>query len=266
MDKLAVILPSRGLLFSETFEELLRELEGFNYEIYFSHERPLPTCFNEPTEKALADPAVFAVLICEDDMILPEGILKKMFSMHYPVVAMDYPFKQNGDSTMLHDPKGMAYYSGTGFMLIARAVLEKMEKPIWRTDRTFDLFIATDTIHWWPRKLDRVFYGLHDLNFGMTLYSSGMPIKPVDQTGGQRKLIQLGKKHTNNGAHKIQELTEVGRDIVSGQVDPENSELFLGAMNRVRNVQMWTEKPPWISYTASNQPYPNDGRKYSLVK
>lgn len=266
MDKLAVILPSRGLMFSQTFEELLRELEGYNYEIYWSHEKPLPLCFNDPTEAALADPNVYAVLICEDDMILPKGILGRMFELNYPVVAMDYPFKQNGDSTCLHDPEGNAFYTGTGFMLIARAVLEQMEKPIWRTDRTFDLFIAKDTIHWWPRKLDRVFYGLHDLNFGMTLYSSGMPIKPMAQTGGQRKLVALGKKHTNNGAHEIQELTEVGRDIVSGQVNPENSQLFLGAMNRVRNVQMWTEKPPWISYTASNQPYPNDGRQYSLVK
>lgn len=265
-DKLAVILPSRGLMFSETFEELLGELEDFNYEIFFAHSRPLPECFNEPTEKALKDPDVFAVLICEDDMIIPKGILKKMFAQNYPVVALDYPFQQDGDSTCLHDPHGFAYWTGTGFILIAREVLEALEKPIWRTDRTFDPFIDKDTIHFWPRNLNKVFYGLHDLNFGMVLYSSGMPIMVLNETAGQRKLIALGDKRTNDGAHQIKKLTKVGRDLVSGLITPENSELFLGAMNRVKNVKFWEDIPPFISYDENEQPYLNDGRQFNVVK
>jgi hypothetical protein len=226
----------------------------------------LPECFNEPTERALADPNVFAVLYCEDDMILPHGILKEMFAENYPVVALDYPFQQQGDSTCLHDPNGMAYWTGTGFLLVSKAVLEQMERPIWRTDTTFDPFIDKDTIHFWPRKLDRVFYGLHDLRFGMLLYSAGMPVKPLERTAGQRKLKALGKKGTNNGAHDIYELTEVGRDLVSGMIDPENTAMFLGAMNRVQNVKFWEDIPPFISYDDKNQPYLNDGRKFELVR
>ena len=265
-DKLAVILPSRGLLFSETFEELLMELEGFNYEIFWAHERPLPECFNEPTERVLADPDVFAVLIVEDDMIIPHGILKEMFAMNYPVVALDYPFKQDGDSTVLHDPEGNAFWTGTGFILISKAILRQMEKPIWRTDRTFDPFIDTDTIHFWPRKLDGVYYGLHDLNFGLVLYSAGVPIKVMERTAGQRKLRELGKKHSNNGAHDIYEITKVGRDVVSGMVDRENVELFKGALNRVRSVKFWEDIPPFISYDEDNQPYLNDGREFERVR
>lgn len=253
-------------MFSETFEELLRELEGFDYEIFWSHEKPLPQCFNDPTEKALADPSVYAILICEDDMIIPKGILKRVFEENYPVVAMDYPFRQNGDATTLHDPEGRAYWTGTGFILIARSVLENMPRPIWRTDQTFDPFVDKDTIHFWPRKLTKTFYGLHDLNFGLTLYSAGVPIHVMSQTGGQRKLIRLGDKHTNNGAHDIQELTEVGRDVVSGMVDQENISLFLGALNRIQNVKFWTETPPFISYDENDQPYLNDGREYARVR
>lgn len=264
--KLAVIVPSRGLMFSETLEELLGELEGFNYEIYWSHGKSLPRCFNEPTERALADPSVFAVLFCEDDMILPKGILKKMFAQNYPVVALDYPFQQQGDSTCLHDPQGMAFWTGTGFMLVAKSILEQMKKPIWRTDRTFDPFIDKDTIHFWPRKLDKIFYGLHDLNFGMVLYSSGVPILPLEQTAGQRKLVKLGERRTNKGAHKIIELTEVGRDLVSGMITPENSEMFRGALNRIKNVKFWEDIPPFISYDENNQPYLNDGRFFEVVK
>lgn len=266
MDKLAVILPSRGLMFSETLEELLRELEGFNYEIFFAHGLGLPDCFNEPTEKALKDPDVFAVLICEDDMIIPKGILKQMFMMNYPVVALDYPFQQNGDSTCLHDPRGNAFWTGTGFILIAKSVLKQMEKPIWRTDTTFDPFIDKDTIHFWPRKLDKIFYGLHDLRLGLLLYSAGLPIKVMERTAGQRKLVKLGESGSNNGAHEIMELTEVGRDLVSGMITTENSELFRGALNRVKKVKIWEDIPPFISYDEDNQPYLNDGRKFDVVR
>lgn len=264
--KLAVVLPSRGLIFSETFEELLGELEDFEYEIFWAHGKSLPDCFNEPTERALADPSVFAVLFCEDDMIIPKDILKKMFATKYPVVALDYPFQQDGDSTCLHDPQGMAYWTGTGFILIARPILEQLEKPIWRTDRTFDPFIDKDTIHFWPRKLDKIFYGLHDLNFGMVLYSAGVPIYPMTQTAGQRKLIELGDEHTNNGSHNIVELTKVGRDLVSGMINPENSEMFRGALNRIKKVKFWEDIPPFISYDDKNQPYLNDGREFNVVK
>lgn len=264
--KLAVVLPSRGLMFSETFEELLGELEGIDHEIYFAHERPLPEAFNEPTERALADDDVFAVLYCEDDMIIPKGILKEMFAKNYPVVALDYPFKQNGDATTLHDPEGMAFWTGTGFILIARQVLDNMPKPIWRVGRTFDPAVDSDTIHFWPRDLEGVHYGLHDLNFGLTLYSAGLPIMVMDKTAGQRKLKELGKALSNNGAHEIEELTEVGRDIVSGIVTRENSELFLGAMNRVKKVKFWEDTPPFISYDENNQPYFNDGRGFKHVR
>lgn len=266
MEKLAVILPSRGLLFSETFEELLRELDGFRYEIFWAHEMSLPDCFNEPTERALADPEVFAVLIVEDDMIIPKGMLRRMFERNYPVVAADYPFQQDGDATVLHDPEGKAYWTGTGFILIARHVLEALPKPVWRTDQTFDPFIDKDTIHFWPRKLDKIYYGLHDLNFGLTLYSAGLPIEPMEQTAGQRKLVALGENHTNNGVHDIKELAVVGRDVVSGMIDQANVQMFKGALNRVKNVKVWTEIPPFISYDEDNQPYLNDGRKFERVR
>lgn len=265
MEKLAVIVPSRGLIFSETLEELLGELEGFNYEIYWAHEKSLPECFNEPTERALADPNVYALLFAEDDMIIPKGILKDMFAQSYPVVALDYPFQQNGDATVLHDPKGYAYWTGTGFLLVSKQVLLNMERPIWRTNMTFDPFIDKDTIHFWPRKLDKVYYGLHDLRFGLVLYSAGLPVLPMARTAGQRKLAKLGEKHTNNGAHEINYLTEVGRDLVSGMITPENADMFRGAMNRVKNIKIWEDIPPFISYDADNQPYLNDGRKYETV-
>lgn len=262
-DKLAVILPSRGLMFSETFEELLRELEGFHYQIFWAHSRPLPECFNEPVTEALNDPEVFAVLLCEDDMILPKGILKRMFDQHYPVVALDYPFKADGDSTMLHDPDGYAIYSGTGFMLLAREVLEALPKPIFRTDTAWDTMIKGDVLVFWPRKLNHVAYGLHDVNLGITLFANNIPIKPLEETAGQRKIVSLGAKNSNTGAHDIKQLTKVGRDLVIKTTAPENVYKFKEALKRVKHVQVLDTIPPFIEYVDGQATVV--GMKYDLV-
>lgn len=58
------------------------EFGGIPHEIYWAHEKSLPECFNEPTERAMADPDVFALLFCEDDMKLPKGILQEMFDQN----------------------------------------------------------------------------------------------------------------------------------------------------------------------------------------
>ncbi len=246
--KLAVIVASRGLIFSETLEQLLGELKDFDYKIFWAHKRPLPECFNEPVEKALKDPEIFAVLICEDDMIIPKGILKKMFAQNYPVVALDYPFKKDGDATMLHDPAGNAIYSGTGFILIAKQILEALLKPIFRTDTAWDTMIKGDSLVFWPRKLTKVAYGLHDVNLGILLFANDIPIKPMFKTAGQRKLVKLGERNTNNGAHEIKNLTKVGRDLVIKTVDEKNIYKYREALARVKHVEVMDHIPEFIEY------------------
>lgn len=246
--KLAVVVPSRGLMFSQTLEELLRELKDFDYKLFWSHGRSLPACFNDPTEEILKDTEVFAVLYCEDDMKIPRGILKRMFGKNYPVVALDYPFKNDGDATMLHDPAGNAIYSGTGFLLIAKSILERLPKPIFRTDTAWDTMIKGDTLVFWPRKLTKVAYGLHDVNLGITLFANDLPIKPMAQTVGQRKLIKLGEPNTNKGAHQIKELTKVGKDLVIKTVEAENIYKYRQALKRVAHVEIMDHTPEFIGY------------------
>jgi len=246
--KLAVVVASRGLMFSKTLEELLRELKGFDHKIFWAHGKSLPQCFNDPVEEALKDPEIFAVLICEDDMILPKGILKRMFSKNYPVVALDYPFKADGDSTMLHDPAGNAIYSGTGFILIAKQILQALPKPIFRTDTAWDTMIKGDTLVFWPRKLTKIAYGLHDVNLGIMLFANNIPIKPMATTAGQRKLVKLGEPNTNKGAHEIEELKEVGRDLVIKTVEKENIYKYREALKRVAHVQVLDAIPEFIGY------------------
>ena len=81
--KIAVVFPSRGLSMSKTCDELLRELKGIDHEIFFSVGNPLPECFNIPIEDALQDDSFTHILIVEDDMIIPNGILRKLLSQRY---------------------------------------------------------------------------------------------------------------------------------------------------------------------------------------
>jgi hypothetical protein len=265
-NKLAVILPSRGLMFSETLEELLGELEDFDYEIFWAHGKSLPDCFNEPLEKVLADPTVFAVLFCEDDMIIPKGILKKMFDQNYPVVALDYPFKDNGDSTMLHDPAGNVIYSGTGFLLCAKAILERMPKPVFRTDTAWDIAIrADDHMFLWPRKLKKIAYGLHDVYFGLMLFSNGIPIHDLNVTAGQRKLVALGKSQVNAGSHAIKELKYVGRDLVIKTLNEENIDRFKVALAKVKAIEVMDRIPDFITYEEGQAVPKFRDQKYQIV-
>lgn len=249
MERLAVIIPSRGMSFSKTMDEMLRELKGLNYKLFFSVGHSLPDCFNIPLEEILKD-EFSHVLIVEDDMIIPKGILKQMLREHYPVVALDYPFRKDGDGTVLYDPEGFALYSGTGFILIERWVLDKMPKPIFRTDIAWDSMLTKrNELVFWPRDVSKSkTYGLHDVNFGLTMWSNNIPILIMKKTAGQHKLRQLGKQNTNIGVHDIYDLTVVLRNNVTQQEDDKMIAAYLDRINRITDIIILDKIPDNIYY------------------
>lgn len=235
-------------MFSETAEELLRELHGYDYTLFFSVGNPLPDCFNIPVEEALKDKDITHVFICEDDMIIPKGILKAMLKQKYPVVALDYPFKGD-DATTLHAPDGLALYTGTGFILIERWVLDKMPKPIFRTDTAWETMITIeDEMIFFPRDVSKLkTYGLHDVQFGLTMYSVGIPIFVPPVTAGQRKLIKKGA-NVNTGVDNIKLITHVWRNNTTKNESPEVIEKFLRRVDSVTTVQILDTPPDNVYY------------------
>lgn len=250
MTNIAVIFPSRGLSFSRTCDELLRELDGIKHTIFFSIGRGLPDCFNMPINEALGNKDFTHILIVEDDMIIPKGILQTMLNKRYPVVALDYPFQKDGDSTTLHDPSGMALYTGTGFMLIERWVLDKMPKPIFNIGIAWDMMITKDDkLVCWPRDVSKIkTYGLHDVNFGITMWSNDMPILVPTRTAGQRKLRALGKTNINKGAHDIYELKVVWRDNTAKSSNTGLIKGYLDRLHRVKTINILDKVPDFIFY------------------
>ena len=209
---IAVILPSRGLIFSETADEILKNLEGVDHKFFFSHKRPIPQCFEEPVNRALKDKDITHLWFVEDDMILPPDTLKSMIRSVKAVATYDYPVNANNRGAVFTVDKKVIF-CGTGCTLVRREVFDELRKPYFRTDIRWNIKNYGDFLKMTASEdtnLDG--YGLHDVNFCMNLYHLGIPIHLMSGTLGQRKLAALGKAGTNDGAHLINTWTRVKKD------------------------------------------------------
>lgn len=215
--KVGVILPSRGLIFSKTADEILQNLKKVNHKIFFAHRRPLPECFNEPVERALADPEITHLWFVEDDMVLPPNLLFGMLLEHKAVVTADYPVNKDGRGSVF-EVKGRVIYCGTGCLLVQREVFDEFKKPYFRTDTRWRLKNHGQYLKMTSHHVEDEGYGLHDINFCMGLYRLNIPIHKVDVKLGQRKLISLGKAGSNNGAHKTETWTKIVKNQLLKQV------------------------------------------------
>lgn len=213
--KIAVVLPSRGLIFSETADELLQNLEGYDYEIFFAHGLSIPECFERPLTEALKGDFSH-IFFCEDDQILPDDILDSMIITDVPVATCEYPVSKDGQGVIFRTKEGVVLFCGTGCTLVKREVFDKIKAPYFRTDIRWNIanygtFIRITANQGANPELEG--YGLHDVTFGMKLYKAGIPISVIG-TIGQRKLIKLGKSGSNDGAHQIEEWTKVKPDVL----------------------------------------------------
>src|SRR5882724_5912261 len=158
--KIAVIFPSRGLAFSQTCEELLDNLEGYDYDIFFSHGLSIPNCFNKPLERALEGSYTHFWFV-EDDMILPKNTLKRLLAKKLPAIMCDYPMDREGKSAIFRDPKGNVIYGGTGCLLVTREFIDKYAKPVFHSDVAWDIKLG-GVVEVKPKSVRGDLYGLHD--------------------------------------------------------------------------------------------------------
>lgn len=200
---IAVIFPSRGLFYTDTFKELMAELKPYTFHIYWSHGNPLPACFNKPIEKAMKQSHTH-VLIVEDDMVIKPGTLKGMLEANERIIACDYPLVAQPSGTVLYDKNDDAYFTGTGFMLIKMEVLRLMPKPIFTSSIAWGFKQEGKKVIFTAERVDpNKAYGMHDITFGVYHYIEGRPIKVYKTILAQRKLVTKGKNATNDGYDKI---------------------------------------------------------------
>ena len=205
--KLAVILPSRGLVFSRTISEMLREVRSLDceWELFMAHSRPIPECFNEPVAEGMDWGATHFWLV-EEDMALPAGILAELVETGAPIAAADYPIKP-GFYCVNRDPGGVVRHSGTGCLLAER---EALAEALPFTTEWW--YVITDHGKTWTRQrvsesAKGIVYGMHDIELGMRLYERGKPIHIIETTAGQRRITRHAVEHRNDhGWHEIEEM------------------------------------------------------------
>jgi hypothetical protein len=169
-------------------------------------------CFEFPTKQALADEDVTHLWFIEDDMILHPTILKRMLDKDLAVVTADYPITPTGRGSVFKVGTEVIF-CGTGCMLVKRQVFDVLEAPYFRTDMRWSIKNYGESLKMSRSNMDGVDgYGLHDINFCMSLYAHNIPIHVVSTKLGQRKLVALGEAGTNEGAHNIEEWKKVERN------------------------------------------------------
>ncbi|MBA3678782.1 hypothetical protein H0W80_01115 [Candidatus Saccharibacteria bacterium] len=209
--KVGIIFPSRGLVFSKTADELLQNLKGVDHKIYFSHRRPIPECFEEPVERALKDKSITHIWIVEDDMVLHNNTLELLLAEDKAIVTADYPINEEGRGSVF-EVDNRIIFCGTGCLLIKREVFDELKKPYFFTDIRWNIKNYGEFVKMTSHNVDQDGYGLHDINFCMSVYKREIPIHKIDQRLSQRKLFQLGKAGSNNGAHVIEVWSKIKKD------------------------------------------------------
>ena len=163
--KIAILIPSRGLIHSRTMESLDRNLKGFSYETFYSHNRGIPEAFNFLAKEGLKDPKVTHLLFVEEDVVVPDETLKKALALKKEVVYVDYPVGQKNYSCVRR-VGDQILWGGLGCTLIERGVFEKVKEPWFYTEKSLDLDLnVTDA----PYK-----YGGHDIWFGIKCRDAGV--------------------------------------------------------------------------------------------
>ena len=204
--RLAVVLPSRGLVFSETMAEVIREVRGAGceWELFMAHSRPIPECFNEPVNEAIRWGATHVWMV-EEDMALPAGILLELIDAiwEHPVVSADYPVAGGRIMCVNRDKAGKVRHTGTGCLL---AEVETLKTVLpFRTDIAYRVTGDVWEPFIVPKNLAKVSYGMHDIHFGMILHGRGTPIHVIPTRCTQRVVVrEATPKRNDHGWHDIE--------------------------------------------------------------
>ena len=134
---LAVILPTRGTVFTKMIMALLDNLKNINYRIYACSHLPADSARNFLMKKALKDNPEYFLFI-DDDVVLPSRTIKKMLAMNSGAVACEVPMKEGG-SSVVYRSNGKVYWAGAGCLMVKKEEILKMEKPYFNSSPQWNI-------------------------------------------------------------------------------------------------------------------------------
>lgn len=209
MNPIAVILPSRGLVFTRTLEWIEKQREKYLLTVYYSHDLPIPECFNKLVCKALKNGHTY-LLFLEEDIVPPHDALDRLIKGMDggQITCIDYPFR-GGLNNVSKDHDGRILSCGTGCTLVCRGVFDILEKPYFRSNMRYDYLTKK-----WSRVKPHEVYGLHDMWFTFQARHCGCTIVQVKGECKHLGLTALGKPTVNDGCHQIDERQKITNKLI----------------------------------------------------
>jgi len=215
--RIARCTPSRGLVHSRTEETADRardwaELHGHRWRNFWTHDLPIPACFNNVVMRAYNWGADL-VWILEEDVVL------KSPSIAFPammatladgadVAVIDYVMDAPSTGALtwgtIRDGAGRISWTRTGCILIKQQCLDRLPRP-WFTlhGRLFD---SAGALVWQGGAPSQ--YGV-DVEFTHALIQLGFTFQEVEAQCDHLRVIERGAYGTNDGSHKIEALPVV---------------------------------------------------------
>ena len=197
---IAVLLPTRGLIYGKTLESLFKS--KIEKEFVIVSGLPIPEAQNEMARRGLKTDCPYLFMV-EEDMVIPGGALERMIEMNCDVVCVDYPVA--GGWSTIKKVNGEIQHFGLGCTLIKREVFENLKEPWFSIDKSLNA--DTGEIMDIPMK-----YGGHDIFFGIKLREAGYKINQLEGFECEHlRCSDLNRQENNKGTFNIYSLEKVSK-------------------------------------------------------
>lgn len=211
MKYIAVVLPTRGLVFTEVEEAIEKARATFtthseqvHLQVFRSKDLPIPDSHNSLTMQALATNPDYLWYI-EEDTVPPPNALYSLLATAADVAFIDYAI--NGWACSAKTKTGEVLWCGLGCTLVKTTVFESLAKPYFRTDKSLSL--NEENYFKWldiPNK-----YGGQDIWFFSQIRDKGHIIKQVPGECRHLKIDALGRAEINNGQHFLSQKSPISQ-------------------------------------------------------
>ena len=211
--KIARCTPSRGLVHSRTEQTAdtardWAELHGHQWRNFWTHDLPIPDCFNEVVGMAYNWGADLVWILEEDVVLRSPGVtfpaMVSTIANGADVAIVDYTVGSlaNGFSRgIARDGANRIGWAPTGCILIKRVCFDRLPRP-WFTTRGRALRESGEVT--WQSDTP-IAYGV-DVEFTHALRQMGFNLQEVKARCDHLRVVATGQLETNDGRHRIEPL------------------------------------------------------------
>jgi hypothetical protein len=188
----------------------MAEAHDHEWRNFYTHDLPIPECFNVVCEAAF-DWGADLLWILEEDVQPIGGGFAGMFNALMSgagVAVIDYPMPTLDGTRItwgvVRDGAGRMSWCRTGCILFKRECLDALPRP-WFTLR--GRLFKDGALQWQADEASASEYGA-DVEFTHSLIQLGFQIQEIDIPCKHLRVIERGQSGVNSGSHHVEAIPE----------------------------------------------------------